>query len=108
MSLRKNFHKYVPAVAGWNRIIGMDIYGDWDEDAARSKVAADPDRALAALEAAVAECIDGFKINPSCPALDQCLGLIAEGRIAGIVGHDLDALSSKANDVWKRERENAR
>lgn len=102
MSKRKNMGKYILAVKYWDQWLTLDPRtGEWDEEMAQKNVEADRAGAMAALTAAVDECIEQFANNPSCPALDACLLLCDEAKRVGL---DSTRLEEKAEHQWSLQR----
>ena len=110
MAKRKNLWQYRPAVAGWDRLVGLDHRtGECpalDDSAAAKELNLVPERDLPVLEKALENIVEGFKTHPSCPALDTARGIIDEARAVGLLS--IEAAMEKESVVtaeWERWRE---
>jgi hypothetical protein len=80
MAKRKNLRKYHPAVAEWDKWIGLDrLTGEIDWDVARENAAAKPEEMMAALDVAVRHIVEHwYSAGATRPSLEAVCGLCAE------------------------------
>jgi hypothetical protein len=103
---RKNLKNYHPEAAEWDKVLGMDSNGNWDEEIAVAKVASIGNKAaVEALKPCVNAIIESFKTNASCPAFDMAMNLIDEAYVIGV---DTGDLADSVQVEWRMSRKNQR
>ena len=86
----------------WDKFICMDKNGDWNLTDAQANYEYNQNEGEKALTNAIDECINGFKTNASCTALDMVYVLLDEANDINVNCTLIDTLRLKTKQEWEK------
>jgi len=100
---RKNAAGYYPGYARWDRAVGLDRHtGNLAAHHPGWVNPLTPEETVAALRETAEQYIEGFKTNPSCPALGWFGDLLVEAEeLLGVPREIVEELGSRGTSVWE-------